>query len=124
MIRSWTNFLEAPSCNPQHTTVPFPNTHASPETLFEDDGPPLATIGVQKASSKRTAEAGKALRMLARLYFSAVANVYTGWMAPRVGVGLERIGKDAEAVRFRDDGDLLGFGFGAELLVGGCARAV
>jgi len=66
------------------------------------------------------ADAGKALRTLVNSYFSAVANVYTGWMAPRVGFGLARIGKEAEAVRFRDDGDLFGFGFD----VGGWAEGV
>lgn len=111
-IRSSTNFLDCPSCNPQHTTVPLPNTHASPDTSLEDDGSLPAVTGVHRASSKRMAEAGKALRTLVNSYFSAVANVYTGWMAPRVGFGLARIGKEAEAVRFRDDGDLFGFGFG------------
>ena len=124
MIRSSTKFLDAPSCNPQHTTVPFPNTQASPDTLLDDDGSfPATVIGVHKASSKRTAEAGRALSMLVKSYFSAVANVYTGRMAPRVGVGLARIGKEAEAVRFRDDGDLFGFGFGVGMLLGGWAVA-
>ena len=44
-------------------------------------------------------------------------------MAPRVGVGLARIGKDAEAVRFRDDGDLFGFGFGVGMVLSGWAAA-
>jgi hypothetical protein len=35
------------------------------------------------------------------MYRSAVASVKTGLMTPRVGVGLERMGKEAEAERRR-----------------------
>lgn len=34
-------------------------------------------------------------------------------MAPRVGVGLERMTCEAEAVRLREEGDLFGLGLGA-----------
>lgn len=50
--------------------------------------------------------------------------MYTGWIAPRVGVGFERIGRDADAVRLSDTGDLLGFGFGVDLGGGGVATVV
>ena len=36
------------------------------------------------------------------MYRSAVASVKTGWMVPRVGVGLDLIGSDSAAVRRSD----------------------
>lgn len=45
------------------------------------------------------------------LYLSTVENVNTGRMSPLVGVGLCRIGSEADAVLFRAVADLLGLGF-------------
>lgn len=42
-------------------------------------------------------------------YLSAVLNVKTGRMEPRVGVGLTRIGREADAARRRG---VVAFGFG------------
>jgi hypothetical protein len=48
-------------------------------------------------------------RRRGKIYLSAVANVKTGCMEPRVGVGFERIGREADAARRRE---VVAFGFG------------
>jgi hypothetical protein len=50
-------------------------------------------------------------RSRGRTYLSAVVNVKTGWMEPRVGVGFARIGREADAARRRD---VVAFGFGLD----------
>ena len=94
-ITSAAKLFASASPNPQQTILPLENTKISPSL------PSLPHLGTHHDSWSAWARAGRSgcVRRRARIYRSAVARVKTGLITPRVGVGFERMGSEAEADR-------------------------